>query len=275
MTIHPNADFVSEACSLSVPRIYLPVPLQSGAEVLLDARAAQHVVRALRLKPGAPLILFNGEGGEYAATLQPVSGATAKAAVGDFIARDAESPLTVTLAQAISRGERMDYAIQKAVELGVTHIQPLVTEFCVVKIHQEHVDKRLAHWQGIIISACEQCGRTRVPTISAPAPYPRWLADCASSVKLVLDPYATQGLSAALGVLPPATLVPPCTSQLPQPAGDITLLIGPEGGLSDAELAQARHAGFIPVRLGARMLRTETAPVAALAAVQTLWGDLR
>jgi len=256
--IHPNADFVSEACSLSVPRIYLPVPLQSGTEVMLDARAAQYVVRVLRLKAGAQLILFNGEGGEYAATLQPVSGATAKAAVGDFIARDAESPLTVTLAQAISRGERMDYAIQKAVELGVSHIQPLVTEFCVVKIHQERVDKRLAHWQGIIISACEQCGRTRVPAISAPAPFARWLADCTSSVKLVLDPYATQGLS-----------------QLPQPAGDITLLIGPEGGLSDAELAQAQHVGFIPVRLGARMLRTETAPVAALAAVQTLWGDLR
>ena len=224
---------------------------------MLDARATQHVVRALRLKPGALLMLFNGAGGEYAAILQPTSGATAKVLVGDFIARDAESPLTVTLAQAISRGERMDYAIQKAVELGVSHIQPLVTEFCVVKIHQERVDKRLAHWQGIIISACEQCGRTRVPTIGAPAPYPSWLAGCASAVKLVLDPYAAQGLS-----------------HLPPPAGDITLLIGPEGGLSDTELAQAQHAGFIPVRLGARMLRTETAPVAALAAVQTLWGDL-
>lgn len=253
-----TAIFVSEVCSIEVPRIYLPVPLQSGAEVMLDARASQHVLRALRLKPGAALILFNGAGGEYAATLQDVSGGAAKAALGDFIARDAESPLTVTLAQAISRGERMDYAIQKAVELGVAHIQPLVTEFCVVKIHQERVDKRLAHWQGIIISACEQCGRTRVPAISAPAHLARWMAACSSSVKLVLDPYATQGLS-----------------QLPQPAADITLLIGPEGGLSDTELAQAQHAGFIPVRLGARMLRTETAPVAALAAVQTLWGDLR
>lgn len=256
--IHSNADYVSETCSLSVPRIYLPVPLHSGAEVMLDARASQHVLRALRLKPGVPLILFNGEGGEYAATLHAASGAIAKALVGDFIARDAESPLTVNLAQAISRGERMDYAIQKAVELGVSHIQPLTTEFCVVKIQQERVDKRLAHWQGIIISACEQSGRTRVPAISAPAPYARWLAECASNVKLVLDPYTTQGLSA-----------------LPQPTGDITLLIGPEGGLSDAELAQAHHVGFISVRLGARMLRTETAPVAALAAIQTLWGDLR
>ncbi|MEO6697417.1 MAG: RsmE family RNA methyltransferase, partial [Gammaproteobacteria bacterium] len=123
--IRSNADFINETCSLSVPRSYLPIPLQSGAEVTLDARTAQHVVRVLRLKPGAPLILFNGEGGEYVATLSRITGKTAEVKIGEFIARNAESPLTITLAQALSRGERMDYAIQKAVELGVAHIQPL------------------------------------------------------------------------------------------------------------------------------------------------------
>lgn len=246
-----------ESCCLSIPRIYLSVPLHKAALVALDRQSAQHVTRVLRMKPGAALIVFNGQGGEYAATLESEQRGTATIKIGDFIVRDAESKLSVQLAQGISRGERMDYAIQKAVELGVAQIVPLFTEFCVVNMKEERAEKRLAHWQGIAISACEQCGRTRVPEILVPRSLHEWLAQTQANLKLVFDPYGTQHLA-----------------QLSPPAGDIALLIGPEGGLSDAETRAAIKSGFTAVQLGPRMLRTETAPVAALAAVQTLWGDL-
>lgn len=249
--------YTIESCCLSIPRIYLSVPLHKAALVALDRQSAQHVTRVLRMKPGAALIVFNGQGGEYAATLESEQRGTATIKIGDFIARDAESKLSVQLAQGISRGERMDYAIQKAVELGVAQIVPLFTEFCVVNMKEERAEKRLAHWQGIAISACEQCGRTRVPEILVPRSLHEWLAQTQANLKLVFDPYGTQRLA-----------------QLPPPAGDIALLIGPEGGLSDAETRAAIKSGFTAVQLGPRMLRTETAPVAALAAVQTLWGDL-
>lgn len=243
---------------MTLPRIYFPLPLRSGETVTLDKQAAQHVVRVLRLAPGDALTVFNGQQfndryGEYQATLLASSGAVL---IGDFIARDTESPLHITLAQAISRGERMDYAVQKAAELGVTQIVPLVTEFCVVKMQDERKGKRVAHWQGIATSACEQSDRVRVPGVSAPQTFGEWLPTVNASVKLVLDPLAQTTLR-----------------QLPAPQGDIVLLAGPEGGLSDMEVAQAGHAGFTPVRLGPRILRTETVPAAALAALQTLWGD--
>lgn len=255
-TQNETPPFTIEPCRLSIPRIYLPMALQTATSVPLAKQAAQHVTRVLRMKPGAALIVFNGQGGEYAATLETEQRGAVTVKIGDFIARDAESKLSVQLAQGISRGERMDYAIQKAVELGVAQIIPLFTEFCVVNMKEERAEKRLAHWQGIAVSACEQCGRTRVPEILAPRPLHEWLGQVRASLKLVLDPYTTQGLA-----------------QLPPPAGDVALLIGPEGGLSDAETAAAQRAGFTGVQLGPRMLRTETAPVAALAAVQTLWGD--
>lgn len=250
------APLVVGPCRLHVPRIYLPAPLASGTSVSLDKQAAQHAVRVLRLKPGAGVLLFNGTGGEYEGSLEYTGRGPVAVRIGAFIARDAESTLDITLAQAISRGERMDYAIQKAVELGVNHIVPLVSEFCVVAIDQERVEKRLAHWRGIIVAACEQCGRTRLPTLSAPLPLHTWLEGQISGLRVLFDPYSDQSLSA-----------------LPRQA-KLTLLIGPEGGLSAAETAAAKHAGFNAVRLGPRMLRTETAPVAALAAVQCLWGDL-
>ncbi|MDA1107452.1 MAG: 16S rRNA (uracil(1498)-N(3))-methyltransferase [Proteobacteria bacterium] len=260
---------------MTLPRIYFPFPLRSGEIVTLDKQAAQHVLRVLRLAPGDALTLFNGQAlddryGEYQSKLQDAKGAVL---VGDFIARDTESPLHITLAQAISRGERMDYAVQKAAELGVTQIVPLITEFCVVKMvapgilppatlarpcasQGERTGKRVAHWQGIATSACEQSGRVRVPGVSAPQTFADWLPAVNAGVKLVLDPLAQTTLR-----------------QLPAPQGDIVLLAGPEGGLSDAEVAQAKRAGFTPVRLGPRILRTETVPAAALAALQVLWGD--
>ncbi len=243
---------------VTAPRIYSPLPLRSGATVTLDKQAAQHVLRVLRLQPGDALVLFNGQPvnnryGEYQATLQESNG---EMLIGEFIARDTESPLTITLAQGVSRGERMDYAVQKAAELGVAHIVPLITEFCVVKVREERKEKRIAHWQGIATSACEQSGRVRVPDIAPLLTFSAWLPTVHAAVKLVLDPLATQTLP-----------------RLPKPQGDIILLVGPEGGLSDAEVMQAKQAGFVPVCLGPRILRTETVPAAALAALQTLWGD--
>ncbi len=245
---------------VTAPRIYSPLPLRSGATVTLDKQAAQHVLRVLRLQPGDTLVLFNGQPvnnryGEYRATLQGSSG---EVLIGEFATRDTESPLTITLAQGVSRGERMDYAVQKAAELGVAHIVPLITEFCVVKVREERMEKRIAHWQGIATSACEQSGRMRVPDIAPQQTLGAWLPAARAAVKLVLDPLATQTLP-----------------RLPEPQGNIILLVGPEGGLSDAEVMQAKQAGFVPVRLGPRILRTETVPAAALAALQTLWGDWR
>jgi 16S rRNA (uracil1498-N3)-methyltransferase len=231
--------------------------LRLAEAVSLPRPASQHVLRVLRLKPGAVLIIFNGQGGEYAARLAHIEqGTTAVLSLEEFIARDVESPLVITLALGISRGERMDYALQKAVELGVTHIVPLLTQFCVVNIVKEREEKRLSHWRGIIIAACEQSGRTRLPDIVAPRPFHPWLAEAQASLKLLFDPYTERRLA-----------------DVPKPDADVCVLIGPEGGLSEAEAIASQQAGFIAVRLGPRMLRTETAPVAALSALQCLWGD--
>lgn len=243
---------------MTLPRIYLSVPLASGATLALDKQAAQHVLRVLRLGAGGSLVLFNGEPvdqqwGEYQATLLAENGTVL---VGDFSARDTESPLHITLAQAVSRGERMDYAVQKAAELGVARIVPLITEFCVVKLQDERKGKRVAHWQGVATSACEQSGRVRVPVVETPQRFSDWLAAVNAGVRLVLDPLAQTTLR-----------------QLSPPQGDIVLLAGPEGGLSDLEVMQAGQSGFTGVRLGPRILRTETVPAAAVAALQTLWGD--
>lgn len=243
---------------MTLPRIYLPVPLASGATITLDKQAAQHVLRVLRLGAGDPLLLFNGElvgqqWGEYQATLLAENGAVL---IGDFSARDTESPLHITLAQAVSRGERMDYAVQKAAELGATCIVPLITEFCVVKLQDERKGKRVTHWQGVATSACEQSGRVRVPVVETLQNFSDWLAAVNADVRLLLDPLAKTTLR-----------------QLSPPQGSIVLLAGPEGGLSDLEVMQAKQSGFTGVRLGPRILRTETVPAAALAALQTLWGD--
>jgi 16S rRNA (uracil1498-N3)-methyltransferase len=182
----------------------------------------------------------------------------AEVSVGNYIVRETESPLHVTLAQGVSRGERMDYTIQKAVELGVTRIVPLISERCEVRLEGERLTKRVQHWQAVAASACEQCGRNRVPPVLAPVPLNSWLAEPVHGLRLVLNPLA------------PATL----TSLSTPDDRLITLLIGPEGGLSDAEVKRAQQSGFVGIRLGPRILRTETAAVTALSALQMLWGDL-
>jgi len=242
---------------MRIPRIYQDRPLTIGDCITLDSSASNHLCRVLRLRSGALLQLFNGDGYDYPATLQQC-GREAVVTLTDsaqVVARD--SPLQITLAQGISRGERMDWVIQKGVELGVTQIAPLITERTVVRLNSERWQKRQQHWQGVLIGACEQSGRARVPTLLAPQSLSAWLQQPVSAAALLLDPLASEGLPA----LPPSA--------------EVTLLIGPEGGLSEGERALARAAGYRGLRLGPRILRTETAALAALAVLQAQWGDWR
>lgn len=244
---------------MRIPRLYVPLLLQVGTEVVLPAATSHHVCRVLRLPVGAELVLFDGNGGEFAGRLATVTRQQATVRVTAHRPGDVEASLVVRLVQGVSRGERMDYTLQKAVELGVAVIQPVISERSVVALTGERLQRRWAHWQGIVIGACEQCGRNRLPVLREPLPLADWLATDAvpAELKLVLDPAA-----------------PTALRHLPHPPDRVTLLIGPEGGLSEGEIASATAAGFIGVRLGPRILRTETAGVAALAALQVLWGDL-
>lgn len=235
-------------------RVYLDQPLASGASITLVEDAARHLVQVLRMAAGDSFIAFNGQGGEYEAVLEAVSKRGATARIGRFFDTNRESPLRVTLAQSVSKGERMDYTLQKAVELGVSAIVPLVTEHGVVRLDGERWDKKLEHWRGVMNSACEQTGRTQVPTLAPVAKLYDWLPK-ASGLRLVLEP--------TFGV----------TLKSLTPAQDVTLLIGPEGGLSEAEVQSAIQQGFTAVKVGPRVLRTETAGPATLAALQALWGD--
>ncbi|WGL15725.1 16S rRNA (uracil(1498)-N(3))-methyltransferase [Microbulbifer bruguierae] len=247
---------------MRIPRIYSAEPLAGKSEVQLDEAASRHLVKVLRLGPGRPLILFDGEGGEYEAELLE-AGKKASVKIGVFSADDRQSPLAITLAIGISRGDRFDWVIQKATELGVTAIQPLFTERCEVKLSGERLQKKLGQWLQIATSACEQCARNRVPKILEPMKLPQFLdqANAADGLKLVLH-HRTD-----------ATL-----AELEQKSGrpdDALLLVGPEGGLSVEEIELAMAQGFHPLRLGPRVLRTETAPVAALSVLQFQWGDFQ
>jgi 16S rRNA (uracil1498-N3)-methyltransferase len=242
---------------MPIPRIHVDGPLADGQELDLPAAAARHVVQVLRLRPPAPLILFDGSGGEYAATLLP--GGSSRVRLGARTDVERESPLALTLLQGISRGERMDYTIQKAVELGVQRIVPVTTRRSVVRLSAERAAKRRAHWQGVVVSACEQCGRARLPQLLPLQPHEVALHDGAppEALRFVLAPEATTTLH-AIAETPSA----------------VALLVGPEGGLDDSELTAAAAAGWRGIRLGPRVLRTETAGAAALAVLQARWGDL-
>ncbi len=241
-----------------MPRIYTTASLAPHSEISITGSAANHIGRVLRLKAGDELTLFNGQGGEYSATLTTIERQMVCALVGEFNPRECESPLNITLAQGVSRGERMDYTLQKSVELGVTRIIPLITERCGVKLDAKRAEKRLQHWQGVIISACEQCGRNRLPEILPLTSLTHWLSQPDSTAaRWVLHHRAAHSMR-----------------QLAAPAGEVSLLIGPEGGLSRREIESAIQHGFQAVQFGPRILRTETAGVATLAAIQTHWGDL-
>ncbi|MEW5893951.1 MAG: 16S rRNA (uracil(1498)-N(3))-methyltransferase [Pseudomonadota bacterium] len=242
---------------MSLPRFYVEAALAPGARIALPQAVARHALGALRLRTGAEVVLFNGDGGEYVGVLE-ARGSDAWVACRERQTPARESPLEIWLAQGISAGERMDYTIQKAVELGVAGIVPLALRRSVVKLEAERADKRRRHWQGVAIAACEQSGRLRVPELRPVSALADWLAQVKGehAAGFLLDPAGGRRLA-----------------ELPRPAGRIWLLAGPEGGLEPAEAELARGAGFLPLRLGPRILRTETAALAALAALQLAWGD--
>lgn len=241
---------------MRIPRIYQPGLLQPGAETELAEDAANHVGRVLRMQTGAELVLFNGDGFNYPAHIVETGKKNVRVKLVAANNNPVESPLRIHLGQGISRGDRMDFAIQKAVELGVTEITPLFTERCGVKLDAERLQKRTEQWQKIAISACEQSGRSVVPTVHPALSLDKWLAQNTNELKLTLDPWAKDTIK---------TLTP---------VSALRLVIGPEGGFSDREVALTTQAGFVAVQLGPRVLRTETAALTAISALQLQMGDL-
>src|SRR5688572_4369767 len=248
-----------DAVAMRMNRIFCEGPLSSGADVRLPPAGAYHVARVLRMREGAPLAVFDGSGQEFRAEVARVAGDEVTVRLHEQMAGAAESPLRITLLQGVSRSERMDWTLQKATELGVAAISPVLTARSVVRLDEKQAAKKREHWRGIVIGACEQSGRAKIPAVSAPMTLREYFANVKKDgLRLVLSPSA------------PASLVG--LSSMPSKA---ELLIGPEGGLDDDELHAAQKAGFMPVRLGPRVLRTETAAVVALSVLQGLWGDLQ
>lgn len=244
---------------MRLTRVYVDAPLTPGARVTLEGTAASHVTRVLRLRVGAELTLFNGLGGEHAASIDRAHGGTVTVSVGEQNPVEVESPLAVTLAQGISRGERMDLVVQKATELGATLIVPLLSERSVVRLTAQQKDRKLNHWRAIAVAACEQCGRNRLPDIAAPRSVAEFVrgGGAPGTVRLLLSPTAPIGVQ-----------------DLERPVAQVTVLIGPEGGLTEEEQQAAIDTGFKAVRMGPRLLRTETAAIAALTLLQREFGDL-
>ena len=239
-------------------RIYHPEPLQANQEIQLKSQAGIHLTRVLRCKEGDELVLFNGDGHEYPATITRLHRNTVWVTVISKNTTSKESPLNITLVQAISKGERMDYTIQKAVELGVTTIIPLVTARS-INLKPDRIQKKLQHWRGIISSACEQCGRNIIPEIMTPSLLSQWLVDNENnSINIMLAPGAKTNLSS-----------------INYSQEKINLLIGAEGGLSTEEISLCQRNGLTAVNMGPRVLRTETAAITALSVIQFNWGDLR
>jgi 16S rRNA (uracil1498-N3)-methyltransferase len=242
---------------MRIPRIHTGQTLQGNTDLQLEPGSSQHIARALRMRAGDMLTLFNGEGGEYAAEILAVDKKKVLVRTGARQQRDLESTLQIHLGIAVSRGDRMDWVIQKATELGVYELTPLFTERTEVKLTGDRADKKIQHWRQVAISACEQCGRNHLPTVNPMQTLDQWLCTTEADRKLVLhhraDPIGNAG----------------------DTPGSLALLVGPEGGLDGAEIEAAEQAGFSSLRLGPRVLRTETAPLAAIAILQAYWGDMR
>jgi len=244
------------------PRIYQKQTMQPAETIELDDDAFGHVVRVLRLKDGDAITLFNGQLfggqlGDFNAELVNVGKKKAQAKIINFVAKSNESPLNIHLGQGISRGDRMDFALQKSVELGVNTITPLFTERCGVKLTGDRLAKKKDQWQKIVISACEQSGRCTIPVVKDPISLDEWASQETSALKLNLHPRAEHSIMS-----------------LPEKNERVRLLIGPEGGLCDEEIESVNNQGFTPVLLGPRVLRTETAALAAITALQCRYGDL-
>jgi len=244
-----------ELPSSAAPRFFIDRPLASGAEVELPDRVVRHVT-VLRLRIGDQLTLFNGSGGEHQCALSRVTKNSVRARVIAWHDLERESGIQITLAQGLSGSDRMDYAMQKATELGVCAILPLATERSMVRLSEERAERRLAHWRNVVAAACEQCGRNRLPEVRPVATFGEFLSAAGTGAqRLLLTPAGAVRLRELT------------------PADRIIVLIGPEGGLSEDEQGRALKAGFTAVRFGPRVLRTETAPLAAISALQAMWGD--
>lgn len=242
---------------MRIPRIYHPEPLATNAEIALSEDAANHVGRVLRMSTGQTLQLFDGSNQVFNAEITQVNKRNVLVHVSAGQIEDRESPLDLHLGQVISRGEKMEFTIQKSIELGVNTITPLFSERCGVKLDGERLEKKLQQWQKIAIAACEQCGRNRIPEIRAAMPLRTWCAEQDGSLKLNLHPRASQSINT-----------------LPLPVDHVRLLIGPEGGLSTEEITMTTGYGFTDILLGPRVLRTETTALTAITALQVRFGDL-
>ncbi|MET0355860.1 MAG: 16S rRNA (uracil(1498)-N(3))-methyltransferase [Cellvibrio sp.] len=240
---------------MRIPRVFTHQALVTNSELALAEHQSHYLSKVLRMQSGRELILFNGEGGEYNAEISAVHKKHVDVLVKDFSPDNRQSNLQLELAIGVSRGERMDWVLQKATELGVTKITPLITERTEVKLGGERADKKMEHWQQIIISACEQCQRNLLPELSEPINFSDWVSACNAELKFVLHHRDNQGLPKD------------------KATQSVALLIGPEGGLDEDEIAKAIDRKFSPLALGPRVLRTETAPVAGISLVQYLWGD--
>jgi 16S rRNA (uracil1498-N3)-methyltransferase len=243
---------------MRVPRVCVETPIAGRRELWLTGSAANHLQRVLRLRTGDALTVFDGHGGEHAATVQAFERGTVHLALGEARAVEHESPLAITLWQAPCRGDRMDYVVEKATELGVRRIVPWEAERAVVRLEGERAEQRRAHWQAIARSACEQCGRNCIPAVELPQALPDLIARCpGNALKLALDRDAGTRIGQLSGVRP----------------DEVVIAIGPEGGLTPEEAAMLAHARFLALSLGPRTLRADTAGAACIAALQALWGD--
>ncbi|MCB1843881.1 MAG: 16S rRNA (uracil(1498)-N(3))-methyltransferase [Halioglobus sp.] len=243
---------------MSCPRLFVDLPLAIDAPLDVRGEPARYIGRVLRARVGDEITVFNGKGGEYGARIEQIGKMQVLLRLHVWRERELESSLAIRLIQGVSRGDRMDTVVQKATELGVQRISPLLSEFSVVRLDTERADKRSRHWEAVARSACEQCGRNRPPAIDTPCRFDELLAATApQATRLILLPAATRSLAA-----------------LAQVPADLELLIGPEGGFSPVEAERAVAAGFEPVSMGTRIMRTETAAIAGLAIAQSLWGDL-
>jgi 16S rRNA (uracil1498-N3)-methyltransferase len=243
---------------MRLTRVHVDADLHTGERLTVEGAAGNHISRVLRLRTGDALTLFNGQGGEYGGSIEEIHRDTVVVSVLERREMERESPFQLTLAQGISRGERMDWVVQKATELGVWRIQPLFTERSVVQLDEKQAIRKIQHWRSIAVAACEQSGRNRVPEITQPV-----------GLYEMLEHHTPGGT--ALLLSPGASLR---IADIASAAADATVLIGPEGGLADVEQAAAIKSDFTPVRLGPRVLRTETAAVCALTLLQQKFGDL-
>jgi 16S rRNA (uracil1498-N3)-methyltransferase len=242
---------------MNAPRVYVDLPLSPGSLIELPPSVAQHLAKVLRARSGDEIVLFTGDGQEFSAAVESIRGSRVIAAVGEGRVIDRESPLAVTLVQCIARGDRMDVIVQKATELGVARIVPVMSRRSVVRLDAEQAASKAEHWRGVAVAACEQCGRNRLPAIEAPRQLIRYLGEAQpSAARLLLEPDAGSSDNAALKI-----------------GAAVEMAVGPEGGFDGEELEAFRVSGFLSVALGPRVLRTETAAIAGLAWLQSRYGD--